>query len=191
MDTDLAETEAALAPRVRVMQILAGALIFGVLTIGGVFLAIGSDADDLDPRGGVDAAGAEADVVGGELDADLDPGDPVLAYAGLAFGALALVSHLPVGAVVGGIAAGRAGGANGRADAVDAFQTRMIVRLAVLEGAAVINLVFWLIEGWWPTWLVVGVLLAAMLAQVPTTGKVRRYVEARDQLRALEPDRSA
>ena len=181
IDTDLAETEARLAPRVRTMQIIAGFMLAGVLTIGGVFALVnaGAAGDGIELEGGVELEQAEADVRGGELDADLDPGDPVLSYVGLAIGALALVSHLPLGSLAGRFAA--SGGA------VGAFQTRLLVRLAILEGATVINLVFLLAEDWWPSWLMVGALIVAMLAQFPTPGAVRRYVESRRQLAELEP----
>ncbi|NNJ26979.1 hypothetical protein [Alienimonas chondri] len=184
MDTDLDETEARLRPQVLTCQIIAGALIFGVLVFG-AFVAIsnaGAEAgpEGLGPDGGIALEGAEADVEGGELDADLDPGDPIVSYIGLGIAVLMLLAHKPLGSALGSAAAetGRAAGA---------FQTRMIARLAMLEGATFINLVALLIEGWWPNWLVVGVLLIAMLTEVPTVRKLRRYIEGREQLAALKP----
>ena len=49
-------------------------------------------------------------------------------------------------------------------------------------------LVFLLIENWPLLWVAVGVLIAAMLAEFPTTGSLRRYVESRRQLAELAPE---
>lgn len=91
MDTDLAETEARLRPQVVTGQIIAGVLILGVLLFGAFVAASNANREagpgGLDLEGGVALDGAEADVVGGELDADLDPGDPILSYVALGFGA--------------------------------------------------------------------------------------------------------
>ena len=184
MDTDLDETEARLRPQAVTGRIIAGAIIAGVLIFGGIVAVMNADREagpgGLDLDGGVAVEGAEADLAGGELDADLDPDDPIVSYVALGLGLLLLAAYKPLGSMGAGGAAG---------SAVGLFQTRLIVRLATLEGAAFLNLVALLIEDWWPCWLMVGALLIAMLTEVPTARKLRRFVEARAQLAELEPDR--
>ncbi|QDT15636.1 hypothetical protein [Alienimonas californiensis] len=183
MDLDLDETEARLRPQVLTGQIIAGTLILGVLLFG-AFVAISNAAaeagpEGLGPDGGVVLEEAEADVEGGELDADLDPGDPLISYVALGVAVVVLVLYKPLASVVASAApAGEAAGA---------FQSRLIVRLAMLEGAAFLNLVALMLEDWWPLWLVVAVLLIAMLTEVPTAQKLRRFMEGRAQLAQLEP----
>ena len=191
MDTDLAETEARLAPKVTVARVIAAVLIGGVLAFGFVVVALNA-AREAGPGAGpgdlVAVEGAEADVAGDRLDADLDPGDPVVSYVMLGIGALILLVYKPIGSAAGRSAAGGAAAGDETALA-GAFQTRMIVRLVLLEGAAVMNLCALMIEDWWPSWLLVGVLLAAMLTEFPTAGGLRRFVESRRQLAELDPDR--
>lgn len=188
MDTDFDQTEARLRPRVLTGQILAGAMIAGVLAFGVIVVAMNANEEagpeGLNPAAGVALEGAEADVEGGQLDADLEPGDPLLSYLALAAAVVALIAYKPVGGLIAG---GATDGGAGEAAGAGAFQTRLIVRLAILEGAAILNLFALLIEDWWPLWLVVGTLLIAMLTEVPTAGRLRRYLEGRAQLAALEP----
>jgi hypothetical protein len=65
------------------------------------------------------------------------------------------------------------------------FQTRMIVGLALLEGAAFFNLVAFMTEGHWWTLIVVAVLLVWMLASFPTHGRLKQWIEDREQLKSL------
>ncbi|MFH5805027.1 hypothetical protein [Alienimonas sp. DA493] len=182
MDLDLDETEDRLRPQVLTGRIIAGAMILGVLLFG-VLVAVMNAGDEagpegLGPDGGVVLEGAEEDVEGNAVDADLDPGDPIVSYVALGVAVLMLVLHKPLGSAVASGAAG---------DPAGAFQTRLIVRLAMLEGAAFLNLVALMLEDWWPLWLVVATLLIAMLTEIPTARGLRRYVEGREQLAALEP----
>ena len=70
------------------------------------------------------------------------------------------------------------------------YQTRMIVGLAVLEGAAFFNLVAYIIEGRWWSMVAVAVLLFWMLTAFPTVGKLARWAEDRRQLREFGPNRA-
>ena len=189
MDTDLADTEARLAARVTVPRLIAAGMIGGVLAFGFVVVALnagGEAGPGAGPGELIAVEGAEADVAGDRLDADLDPGDPVLSYVTLGIGALILLAYKPIGSAAGRSAAG--GAATDEEALAGAFQTRMIVRLVLLEGAAFGNLVVLLVEDWWPSWLLVGVLLAGMLAEFPTAGSLRRYAESRRQLAEFETD---
>ena len=89
-DTDLAETDARLAPRVGTMQIINAALVAGVLMMGVIFAALtATRGPEPDPAGEV----AE-DVL--EPDAEADA--PLLSYLGLGFATLAKLNGaaLPV-----------------------------------------------------------------------------------------------
>lgn len=97
--------------------------------------------------------------------------------------------------VIRQVALGFFGGRTGESQAVGAagplmlYQTRLIVGLAVLEGAALFNLIAYLIEGRWWSLAVAAVLVAFMLAAFPTRARLRRWVEDREQLRTFGPDR--
>jgi len=91
--------------------------------------------------------------------------------------------------VVLGLFAGRTGDSQGPAPAgpLALYQTRMIVGLALLEGAAFFNLVAYLIEGRWWSLAVTAVPLAFMLAAYPTRTRIRQWVEDREQLKTFGP----
>jgi hypothetical protein len=134
-----------------------------------------------------------------------------LVFGVVAFAAVAVVLRLgqaPGGSLVSSVAAGLAaavvvvrqvvlgvmGGRTGPSSmpgpigALALYQTRMIVGLALLEGAAFFNIVSYIIEGQWWTLLVVAVLVAFMLAAFPTRTRLRRWVEDREQLKTFGPD---
>lgn len=66
------------------------------------------------------------------------------------------------------------------------YTTRMIVGLAILEGAAFVNLVFFIITGRWLLFAAVALLVIFMFAKFPTRGGLVRWIEERKQLAALE-----
>ena len=183
MDLDLAETETRLAPRVRTMQIIAAAMVAGVLTMGAIFAFLAAQRG---PEPG-DAA-EEAEVL---LDGEANAADPVFSYVALGIAGLALAAYKPLGSLATRFAPPpeTSGEPEPRGDdlaaAAGRFQARLIVRLAILEGAALICLIAVLIENWPYVWIGVGVLIAAMLAEFPTAGGLRRYVESRRQLAAF------
>jgi hypothetical protein len=57
------------------------------------------------------------------------------------------------------------------------YQTRMIIRFALLEGVAFFNTVALIAEHNWWSLAIVGVLVMAMLAMFPTRTKVEYFVE--------------
>lgn len=138
----------------RTVQIIAGALMLGVIAFG---------------------------VVAAVMVQGRAAGDPLLAYvaAGFAVFALVLRSLLP----------NLMAGAEGDAPAI--YQTQTIVRYALLEGAALFNLVAYLIAAQWWSVAVAGVLLAAMGFGFPTRGKYETWLQGRRQLERFETgDRS-
>jgi hypothetical protein len=74
------------------------------------------------------------------------------------------------------------------------FQTRMIVGLAILEGAAFYNVLAYMLERQQISLVMVGLLLAAMLLKFPTRGGLESWLAAEmkslDELRSLGPRQS-
>ena len=156
MDTDRRDTEADLAPAALTLRVIASALLFGVLTFGAVAAVMG--------------AGRPAEPA------------PVASYAILGFAALSIVGSSIVPSVV--TAAAETDGST--KSLIGLYQTRMIVRLAMLEGAAMACLVGYIVDAWWPVWAGVAVAFVGMLSAFPTAGRLRRFVEARRQLAAFD-----
>ncbi len=141
---------------IRNSQIIAGALMLGVTVFGIV-----------------------AAMVGGKSPA----ATPIVAYLAVAFAAqvIALRFFIP-GLVVksqfktlqneeAGLAAERLGGL---------FQTRMIIGMALLDGAALFNLIAYILEGHWFSLATAGFLLLLMGMMFPT---VREFESWADDLR--------
>jgi hypothetical protein len=70
------------------------------------------------------------------------------------------------------------------------FQTRAIIGASILEGAALLNLIAYLIEQQPLSLMMAGMLVACMLSQFPTIRKMGRWIESElktiEQLRQLE-----
>jgi hypothetical protein len=66
-----------------------------------------------------------------------------------------------------------------------AYQTRMIVRFAILEGAAMANLAAVLVDKQVYSLAFAGLMPLIMLAMFPTRGRVERFVKAQIELREL------
>lgn len=167
-DSDFA---AALAPRVRIMQIIAFALICGVMGFFGI--ATWMQATNPPPP----------------------PPQPILTYVGFAAAAIMLVAHLIVPEIVASVGLKRIGqekravaspspypplpGVTGPLVAL--YQTRLIVRFAMLEGAAFFCLIAYQIEGQWPILALVGVLVLAMLVRFPIISGVQAWIEQQQE----------
>ena len=162
------------------MRIIAGALIAGVVTFGGIasFLVFGQ------------AAAAQP---GGQPPAAPQNGSEIVMYIAMAFAAVAVVmsfvvSNLVSAAGVKGIAKMAQDGTStgpkelfGRLLAV--AQTKMIIALALVEGAAFFNLVAFIITKSLTPPAIVGALLLVMAIHFPTKFKLARWLE--DQQRML------
>ena len=111
------------------------------------------------------------------------PTGRLLSLIAVGFAAFAVLAS----SLVLGFMAGRTGGV-GRTGAQTLYVTRMLIRLAPLEGAAFFNIIVYLVEGNWWSYLAVGALLLAMLASWPTADRVSRFVEDRERLREFGPN---
>jgi hypothetical protein len=154
----------------RTSQIIAGALTAGVV-IFAVIAAVQGLAQPPDPEQ-----------------------QPIISYVGIfaAFMAAAAAMIVPIN-----IAAAqrrnlpRPPGAHGGGDPRDTalratFQTCLIVRLALLEGAAFLNLYAAMYERRWWGLAVAGLLLLFMLMNFPTYGRVEQFVRQQRELADLE-----
>ena len=158
MSADERDRDALIAPTLLTCRIIGGALVFGVLAFATlvIVLRLGEPAEDE----------ALVSLIG----------------AGVAF--LAVVARQVVVGVMGGrTASGTAG--SPAAGALGLYVTRLIVGLAILEGACFFNLIAYMLEGHWWSLLVVAGLLAWMIASFPTTTRLRQWIEDREQLREI------
>ena len=155
------------------MRIIAAALISGVV----VFLA----------------------VVLFVFTGDLPPGRPLHTYIALGAGVFALFFSFIIPALIGGsikqaLIEGK------RVELPSQFkadpgvgivgnllflsQTRLIIGYAILEGAAIYNLVAYMLERQQVSLATVGLLLAAMILKFPTQGRLEAFVA--DELRSID-----
>lgn len=95
--------------------------------------------------------------------------EPMIAYVAFALAIpLAIASFIVPRLVV-----------NSQPATVESFQTGLIVGLALVEGAAFLNLVAYLIEGQVYSLGMAAILLALMLIRFPTTAGVSDWIEQR------------
>jgi hypothetical protein len=64
-----------------------------------------------------------------------------------------------------------------RGQLVQAFATRTIIGLALIEGAAFLNLIVYFINGTWPNLALAVVLLLALAAGIPTVDRLDSWLE--------------
>ncbi|MEM7808215.1 MAG: hypothetical protein AAF561_08910 [Planctomycetota bacterium] len=98
--------------------------------------------------------------------------DPMVAYLAAAIAAAALLTHRPIGTIVGRQAKGPVQGR---------FLTRTLVTFAVLEGPALFNIVALLLEGQLLSLGMATLLVGAMLLAFPTHGKLDQFTAKASQ----------
>ncbi len=164
----------------RIMQIIACALIAGVLSFAGVasFIVFGQ---------------APAAQPGVQPPAAAQNGSEIIMYLAMAFAAGAVVmsfvmSKLVSAAGVKGVAKmARDGTSTGSKELfgrlLGVAQTKMIIAMALVEGAAFFNLIAFIITKSLIAPAVVGALLCVMAIHFPTKFKLARWLE--DQQRML------
>lgn len=161
-----------LAATVRTAQIIVGALVMGVITFGVVVVS-----------GIAGGPGGQGNLLT-LLAVGLGAADLVLCL---------LVPNLLVAAQRRKLAAGNGGSPAGADPATDAgqlallYQTKLIIGAAMLEGGCFLGLVAYMLERQLPSLAMAGVLLLALIAHLPTFGRVQAWID--DQLRRLDEDR--
>lgn len=143
---------------IRTMQIIAGALMLGVVAFGGVV--------------GMLLAGRAAD----------DSSAQIISYVAAGASLLALVVVASVPASLGQSVDPDAPAEAKERARCGAYQTRMIVRFAILEGVAMLNLVAALIEGQRFNLVIAGFMLLCMALLFPTRSRVESFIKGQSQL---------
>ncbi len=126
------------------MQVIAGALLAGVVVFAVIVLTVFADES-------------------------ASPG--IVNYLAAGFAVVAGVGHRVVGQVVADAMA--------TATPAEAFTTRTILTLAVLEGAALFNLVAMILDSWLPQLMFVAALVALMVIAFPTPATYRKFAANR------------
>lgn len=165
--------------RLRVMQIIAGALLLGVLT----FLAIALFLVSGRPQG---AAGGTADglPVISVLAVMLLVVDAPLAFVVPSFLMRSAVRRIASGAWQAPPGSDPAAFASDAAKLLTVRQTALIIGLALLEGVAFFACIAYLLEAQPFVLAVVLVAVALMLVNFPTEGRVRAWLERQADLLA-------
>jgi len=156
-----------LLPKLRVMQIIALAMVSGALVFLAIVLLVPRDVRPPDA-------------------------DPVLTWISLGGAPIQVLLALLVPAPVAraqrrSLRAGNQPGHEAlplgpeRAVAVGVitFQVKLLIRLALLEGGVFFSLMAYMVEGQWPTLIVAVVLLALMAANFPTRDRLERWLNER------------
>ena len=150
--------------RVRVLQIVSLALMQGILIVGAIVIWMNLENEPADK--------------------------PVMVWIGLVIAAMAVVVRTIVGNFL------RTGSRNAidrtvwdelssqkqDEQLIGSMQAGQIIELAILEGAAFLNLVFYLLEKQTISLFVVGGLLGLMAVAFPTGAKVDHWVDSQKQL---------
>ncbi|MGB7346137.1 MAG: hypothetical protein WBD20_18105 [Pirellulaceae bacterium] len=173
----------------RVGMIITLAMVQGIVVITAIILYLTIDNDKLDPNGAAQPRVAA------------EPTDWLMPGLGLLFGLIACVAAFVVTRVMKSIAMNKFRQHNSlhstphsdipRSDIprsgiqstpqvtqlLGALQTKTIVGQVILEGAAVINAVFMMIDGNLIHLAVIGILIAGILFQLPTVSKYQAMID--------------
>lgn len=163
--------DVSLDQRVRVMQIIVAAMALGIVSFMGITIFIRLSQQQAPPE------------------------MPVLTYIALGYTPIALVLQ----AILPGMMAAarsqtpeRLEGLAGKGDEVPdvgslcaTYQTLLIISMAIIEGAAFLALIAYLVDGNVLTLGAALVLLAVLLAKFPTVSRVERWIEERREAMKL------
>jgi len=181
------EWQGEIGPAVRVIQIIVGSLIAGVVTFGVVAVIVGP-------------SNPPAEEAGAAMPAEM------LTYVSVAFAVTVLIARMVVGQVLLStarrkIASGTwqapQGGTPMAGDLIEragdagrllvVLNTKTIVESALLEGAAFFALIAHLLEGTWLSLVLAAVLALGIAMGFPTAARVQHWIE--DQLQLVEQER--
>jgi hypothetical protein len=114
----------------------------------------------------------------------LEPADGELEMMGmiaLAFAAVMIIARFIVPGLIGDpgtlVTAG---------ELLGLYQTRMIVGLALLEGAAFFNITAFNMEHHWSSLMIAGILMFLMLSSWPTRSKIELWIRIQRELAGLD-----
>ncbi len=138
------------------LRIIAGALIMGVITFSVIAISQGSE--------------------------NPNQGWSILFWVAIGGAVVAIIASqvasaiIPRSATTQGISVERA---------LAIYSQRTIVGLAILEGAALLTVVIFLIEGQWVLLAATAFLILLMLLRIPSRGRLIQWIEERQQLGQL------
>ena len=112
------------------------------------------------------------------------PKSPLISLIGGGFAVVAFVLHLVVPALV----AKQQIRTSGEDGLHGVFQSKTIVGLALLEGAAFLNIVALIVEHNWWSLAIAGGLVFWMLAMFPTRTRVTQWIETQQMLKQTGVD---
>jgi hypothetical protein len=150
-----------LSARVRVMQIIAGAMVLAIFALGGVMIALAANSP-----------------------APPQEQPPLITYIALGVTGLAsvmsiLVPNLLAASIVQRSALqSQASGEGAGASLLGAYQTTLIVGLALCEGPAILCLIAYFVERNALALGGAGVAVLIMLVRFPTEGRVRDWIRS-------------
>ena len=159
-DTESSAGNENLALRVRTMQIIAAGLVIGVVFFAIIVVAIG---------------GLDQPTAGNTL-----------AMMGAGIAGLMFVTHLVVPGIVAKSAAGQLQGKIDTEQWAGIYQMKLIIGMAMLEGAAFFNLVACMTEHNWWSMAVAGGLVLFMLIQFPNRSRVEQWMETQQLISGQE-----
>lgn len=151
------ETPIVTSDEISGLRIIAGALIAGVVLFAAIALAF---------------------TIG------RDPGDPLVGYVALALSAAQIMAWAIVPNIVSKTGWAAASGESARSTEAlcGAYRVKMIVGMALLESAAIFDVVAYLVTARWWCLAAAGVLVFLMAASFPTQTKVEHWIETQQQL---------
>ncbi len=165
----MTESSANLDSHLRVIRIIAGALIAGVLLFAGiVLLLVHGSGEPVQPRGQLISL-----IMAGLVAVELVP-----------FALVATMIRVDSPAIQQSLQRQRATSPPVDPDQLHlaVYQIRMIIRYAILEGGAFANLVAYMLERNWWSLAIVGGLVFLMLTMFPTRTRLEHWLETQRML---------
>ncbi|MDB5388622.1 MAG: hypothetical protein JWM11_4268 [Planctomycetaceae bacterium] len=174
-----------LPAQVRIMQIIVGALMIGIILFMGIGCIVAFGPKEGLQQQGVGQPNAGADAANGKQDDSL----PIIACFGAVMAGISILARFVVPGIVvqGAIRTslrGRPIETVTKADFVPIYQTTLIVASALLEGAALFIVIGVIIDHQIWSLGIVGFLILLMGAGIPTVEKVDAWTE--EQLRNFQ-----
>jgi hypothetical protein len=152
------DEDALIAPRVRTMQIVVGALIMGAVSAGAIMAFLRTQGP---PRAA--------------------PDQPVLTlFVGVPFAVAVILAHLIVPGRVTAAARSmirRTDTASQTEKLLAVYQTQLLIGAAPLEGAALFMMIAYLLEGYPVSILIAALLVAGIALKLPSVSGIRRWLE--------------
>lgn len=184
------DAEAILTAQVRVMQVIVAALVFGLLLFTGVgsFIAFVPRDAFLQDKDQGRIVGQAGEVVGG-ADGLIEGGQPVIAYFAVAMAAISIfarviVPGMMVQNMVRTMFRGKSIESISKLQFVPIYQTSLIIASALLEGAAIFNVIALIIDHQILSLGIAASLIVLMGAGFPTVERVNSWTE--EQLRDFQ-----